>query len=175
MNFSDAQLDMRRGYYNGAPGLLVSGTVWLIASSVATLVSPRHAMWTLLIGGMAIHPLAMVVAKLLGRTGAHTAGNPLGTQALEGTVWFIAGIAIAFVLGLQSLALFFPAMLMLIGGRYLTFQTLYGLKLYWVCGGVLLALGFGAAMLRLPPALAAAAGGFVEIAFGLVVLRSERA
>lgn len=175
MTIHDSQQDMRSGYLGGAPGLFVSGAVWLAASGVAATVSPQHAMWTLLLGGMSIFPLSIALTKLLGRPGKHATGNPLGTLALEGTAWFVAGIAIAFVLGSLRLDLFFPTMLLLIGGRYLTFQTVYGLKLYWVCGGVLLALGFGAAVLRLPPVVAAAAGGAVEIAFGLVVLRQVRA
>lgn len=174
MTFEENQSDMRRGYLSGAPGLFVSGTVWLAASIVAALVSLRPALWTLLVGGMMIFPLSVVLTKLLGRAGQHTKGNPLGTLAGEGTVWFVAGIALAFVLGLTRMDLFFPAMLMLIGGRYLTFQTLYGLKLYWACGGALLALGLAAAFLRLSPTLAAAAGGVTELVFGVIVLRLAR-
>jgi len=171
MTFTDAQQDLRHAYLSGAPGLLVSGTVWLLASAVAALVAPERALWALVFGGMLIHPLSLALTKVLGRPAKHTAGNPLGTLALEGTVWFIGGIALAVALGLARLELFFPAMLLLIGGRYLTFQTLYGLRLYWVIGGALLVLGLAAAFLRVPPVAVAAAGGVVEWVAGIVVWR----
>lgn len=174
MTLQDHQSDMRAGYLCGAPGLFVSGTVWLIAGAVAALGGAPRGAWTLLLGGMLIFPVAVGVTKLLGHAGRHTAGNPLGVAAVEGTVWFVAGIAVAFVVGLARVELFFPAMLLLIGGRYLTFQTLYGLRFYWGCGAVLVGVGFAAAFLRVPPPWVAAAGGIVEIVGGVVVLRMGR-
>lgn len=175
MTLQEFQRDMRAGYLVGAPGLFVSGTVWLIAAAVAARDGAQHGAWTLLLGGMLIFPVSVGLTKLLGRPGKHSAGNPLGTLAMEGTVWFVAGIAVAFVVGLARVELFFPAMLLLIGGRYLTFQTLYGLRFYWGCGAVLIGLGFAVAFLRVPPMWAAAAGGLVEIAGGVVVQRLGRA
>lgn len=174
MTIHDSQQDMRHGYLSGAPGLLVSGTVWLVAASVSVAVSPARALWVLVFGGMMIHPLGLVLTKVLGRPAKHTPDNPLAPLALEGTVWFIAGIALAVVLGLMRIELFFPAMLLLIGGRYLTFQTVYGVRLYWPIGGALLMLGFAAAFLRVPPTVAAAAGGVLEVVAGVVLLRAAR-
>ena len=39
--FEGAQSDMRRSYFFGAPGVLASGLVWLIASTVAALNSEK--------------------------------------------------------------------------------------------------------------------------------------
>ena len=60
-----AQRDMRTGYMDGAPGVLVSGLVWAIAGCVATWLSPQRAVWALFIGGVFIHPGATDNAKIL--------------------------------------------------------------------------------------------------------------
>ena len=130
ITLTQAQANMRSGYLCGAPGVLVSGCVWLVAGLVAALKSPSTAVYVLLIGGALIHPASVVLSKTLGRTGTHERGNPLGTLAIEGTLWLLAGIAIAYGMHVLRLEWFFPAMLLLIGGRYLTFQTLYGLRIY---------------------------------------------
>ncbi|MDX2218437.1 MAG: hypothetical protein SF172_05385 [Burkholderiales bacterium] len=165
LTFSQAQANMRDAYLSGAPGVLVSGLVWLVAGGVALAVSDKSAVYALLIGGALIHPVGVVVAKLLGSPGQHASGNPLGGLAAEGTFWLLAGIAIAYGMHVLRLEWFFPAMLLLIGGRYLTFQTLYGLRSYWVLGGVLCALGTALALARVPVPVSAFAGGIVEVVF----------
>ena len=49
-----AQADMRNAYLDGAPGVLVSGLVWLTASVVAALGSEKASVLALLFGGAAI-------------------------------------------------------------------------------------------------------------------------
>ncbi|PTT74939.1 hypothetical protein DBR42_29980 [Pelomonas sp. HMWF004] len=172
--FSQAQADMRSGYLCGVPGIWASGAVWLVAAAVAVQVSHPAGVLALLAGGMVIHPLGVVLAKLLGRTGGHTAGNPLGRLAAEGTFWLLAGIAIAYGMQVLRLEWFFPAMLLLIGGRYLTFQTLYGLKAYWVLGGVLCGVGLVLALARVPAPVAAFAGGLIEVLFAALLFRRAK-
>ena len=175
MDIKDAQSDMRHGYLGGAPGLFTSGVMWLLAGLTATISTPRRAVIVLLVGGMAIYPLAVLFAKLAGRPGTQAKGNPLGALALEGTGILLLGILLSLALAQFRVELFFPAMLVVIGGRYLTFQTLYGRSIYWVCGGILAAFGIMAAMLRLPVPVTAFVGGLTELVFGAIVLRWLRA
>ncbi len=87
----------------------------------------------------------------------------------------LAGIAIAFGISALRIEWFFPAMLLVIGGRYLTFQTVYGLSLYWILGVALCAAGIALALLRAPVAVSALAGGLIEVVFATVVyLRAKR-
>ena len=160
---------MRAGYFSGAPGIAASGLVWLAAAATALASSPQHAIWVLLIGGAFIHPASIGLAKALGRSGRHGKGNPLGGLAIEGTFWLLAGIAIAY--GMQALKpeWFFPAMLLLIGGRYLTFQTLYGLRIYWLLGAVLCISGIAIVLARMPVVTGALTGAAIELAFCAVV------
>lgn len=169
-----AQQDMRTAYLGGAPGLFVSGTVWIIAGLVCLWKSPQVAVWALYAGGVLIHPISTLLTRLLGRPARHAAGNPLGILALASTVWMILMLALTYGISLWRIELFFPAMLFVIGGRYLTFATMFGTKLFWVCGAVLALAGYQLARLHAEPALAAFAGGAIEIVFGIVVLAGLR-
>ena len=174
LTFEAAQSDMRHGYLWGAPGVLVSGLVWLAAGLVALLVSDKTAVLVLLFGGAAIHPLAVVLTKVLGHPGRHCAGNKLGGLAAEGTFWLLAGCAIAYGMHVLRIEWFFPAMLLVIGGRYLTFQTLYGLRLYWVCGALLCAAGLALALVRAPAVAGAFAGAAIELIFAALLFVQAR-
>ena len=174
LTFPQAQADMRRGYFSGAPGVLVSGLVWFVAGLVSMLSSEKTAVVALLVGGATIHPLSVALLRLLGHSGSHTPGNALGPLAMEGTFWLLAGIAIAYGLQAVRLEWFFPAMLLLIGGRYLTFQTLYGLRIYWVCGAALCAAGVALGMARAPATIAAFSGAGIELLFAALVFAQSR-
>lgn len=166
---SAAQHDMRAAYMDGAPGVLVSGLVWAVASGVATWGAPQHAVWALFVGGALIHPLAVVLARMLGRTGQHTPGNPLAALAMGTTLWMIMMLPLAYGVSLLRVEWFFPAMLFVIGGRYLCFQVLYGKRFYWLCGAMLALAGFGLFKLKAPVALGAGAGAVIEIAFAALL------
>lgn len=173
-SISDAQRDMRHAYLGGGPGVLASALVWLGAGLAAQLRSPEAGMWTLLVGGMLIHPAGVGIARALGRPGVHSPGNPLGRLALEGTVLLLLCLPLAVVASRVRLEWFFPAVLLVIGGRYLTFSTIYGMRLYWGCGGALAAAGFALWALRAPPALGAFTGAALELAFAALITSTAR-
>lgn len=169
-----AQADMRHAYYGGATGITTSALAWLAAAAIAMAVSPRGAIAALFIGGMFIHPGAMLLSKLLGRPGTHEKGNPLARLALESTVWLLLAIGVAFLASFQRAEWFFIAMMLTIAGRYFTFATLYGLRLYWACGVALAVTGFALAALNAGAATITLAGGLIELAFAAAVFAGER-
>ena len=172
---NQAQANMRDAYFSGAAGVLVSGCVWLAAGLVAALNSSSVAVFVLLVGGALIHPASVVLCKILGRIGTHEPGNPLGILAIEGTFWLLAGIAIAYGMHVLRMEWFFPAMLLVIGGRYLTFQSLYGLRIYWLLGAVLCLAGLALALTKAPVPVSALSGAAIELVFaGLVFARAKR-
>lgn len=87
-------------------------------------------MLTLFFGGMFIHPLAIMLSKTLKRSGNHDAKNPIGKLALESTMILFVGLFLAFYVAKLQIEWFYPIMLMIIGVRYLTFNTLYGARIY---------------------------------------------
>jgi len=169
-HLKDAQQDMRAAYLHGYPGVLVSGTVWLVSGLVAMYVSPDKAVWTLLVGGVLIHPVSALLNKLLGARGVHAPSNPLGRLAMEGTIFMIMCLPLAYGLSFQKVEWFFQGMLLIIGGRYLIFATLYGSKLYWALG---IGLGTSAYLLfkvNSPSQTTVLVGAAIEILFGLAML-----
>ena len=171
LTFQAAQADMRRAYFSGAPGVLVSGLVWLAAGFVAASGLEKASVLTLLFGGAAIFPLSIILTKLLGHSGKHTSGNALGGLAAEGTFWLLAGCAIAYGMHVLRIEWFFPAMLLVIGGRYLTFQTLYGLRAYWACGALLCIAGLARALARAPAVVGAFTGATIELVFAVLMFK----
>lgn len=163
MNIEQAQQDMRFAYANGAPGILVSGLVWLVAGVIAYQVSPKASILALFIGGMLIHPLGMLLSKLMKRPSSHTKGNPLAPLAFESTILLFIGLFIAYSAFLIKPEFFYPIMLMVIGGRYLIFQTLYGLRLYWFLGGLLALAGVWCILLNTEFMIGAFIGAGIEI------------
>lgn len=162
-----AQSDMRRAYYSGAPGILASALAWSAATGVLALGSPQHGIWALLIGGMLIHPVGLLVCRLLGAPAAHARDNPLGRLAGASTFWLIFSLPLAYGLGLQHTAWFFAAMLLTIGGRYLVFGTVYGMRLYGALGLALAGAGCALGWLAAPAVAFAAAGAAIELAFAV--------
>jgi len=174
LTVADAQREMRYAYYEGAPGMLISGLVWAVAAFVALRVSPERAIWTLFIGGMLIHPGAVLLRRLLGRRGTHLPTNPLGVLALATTFWMILCLPLAYAASRLHIEWFFPAMLFVIGGRYLTFSTLFGLRIYWACGGALVVAGYLLGRGLVAPVGAALAGALIEIIFAGIIFATAR-
>ena len=168
------QTDMRRGYANGSIGIIVSGLAWLISAIVTYQYSASQAVWTLLIGGVLIHPVSVLLYKTIGLRGNHTKGNPLGNLGMEGTIFMIMCLPVAFGLSLQNTQWFFQGMLLIIGGRYLTFSSIYGIKLYWILGAI---LGIAAYLLfknNVQSFGTLLTGALIEILFGLFMFLSFR-
>ena len=166
---AQAQADMSIGYGDGAVGILVSGFVWLMSSIVAYQFSDKQAVWTLLIGGMFIYPLSVLLAKTMKIKGEHTKGNPLGNLAMEGTIFMLMLLPIAFGLSLQHTAWFFQGMLLIIGGRYLTFASIYGNRVYWILGAALGSAAWILFSLNIQSFGSALTGSLIEIVFGVFV------
>ena len=174
MEFTEAQRDMRKAYVNGGIGVLVSGIVWVIAGLVTLNISLPYGMAALFFGGMAIHPLSLLLEKLFFKREKAVASNPLEMLALQSTPFLIVGLVIAYVVSDSHADWFFAIALLAVGARYLVFQTIYGIRHYIVLGVVLIAIGFVAIWyLQLPPHLVAITGGVTELLFSVIILRSR--
>lgn len=173
-SLAGAQREMRLAYYGGAPGVLTSAIMWLAAGVAAVAVSPQKAVWTLFIGGMFIHPLAQVWNKAIGRPASHTPGNPFGALALASTVWMILMMPLAYGASRLRNEWFFPAMLLIICGRYLTAAIMFGDRTYWAFGAALALAGCALASTNASPGLGAFTGAAIEAAFAVVIFAATR-
>ncbi|MCV2884427.1 hypothetical protein OE749_06945 [Aestuariibacter sp. AA17] len=166
---TSAQKDMRAAYCFGIPGIIASGSVWLVAGLAALLSEPLHGVITLIFGGMVIFPASIVLCRVFGYSGKHAKGNPLAPLAIEGTIWMLLSIVIAIVLATFNMSLFFPAMLFIIAGRYLTFATLYGNQIFYLFSVSLVLAGLLLSIITPPIFVGGLVGGLVEIVFALVI------
>ncbi|MBL8650073.1 MAG: hypothetical protein JNL35_06675 [Sphingopyxis sp.] len=136
---------MRAAYQGGAPGVFISGLVWLAADAARYIWGGPYAFGALFIGGMLIVPLAMLIARLF-RAPKVSKGNPLNPLGFELTFPLFAGLFIAY--GLLRLSpdlidLAFAAFATIIGARYFGFATLYRERFYWLLGMALFLIGIG--------------------------------
>ena len=170
MTIQEAQREMRVAYWSGALGMIASATAWLVAGVFALQDDPARSVWALFVGGALIHPVAQLLLRALGRAARHAPDNPLGRLAFESTVWMILCLPLAYAVSRYNLAWFFPAMLLVIGGRYLTFATLFGLRVYWICGALLAAAGYLLVRYAAAPSTGAFVGASIEVVFAVYLL-----
>lgn len=172
MNFNAAQSEMRRAYVNGGIGVLVSGIVWVIAGLVTQNISFQFGMAALFFGGMAIHPVAVLIERVAYKREKVTAPNPMEMLALQTTPILFVGLFAGFIVSKDNPDWFFGIALLAVGARYLIFQTIYGMRHYAVLGFALIAIGFVAIWyLDMPPHLVAITGGVTELFFSIALLR----
>lgn len=151
MNIATAQADFGRAYAGGAPGVLVSGLVWLAAGLVWQTMGLERAFLALLVGGIAIHPLASLLARYGLRCPPVDPANPMSRLALESAFALFAGMAIAFILLMREPELAIPAFAAIMGTRHFIFRTLFGTALFWILGGTIALLGSAALYGRVLP------------------------
>ncbi|MEM6806690.1 MAG: hypothetical protein AAF696_35140 [Bacteroidota bacterium] len=126
MNIQDAQKDMRQAYLGGGPGILISALVWLGAGTTSLFSTAQISLIVFFLGGMLIYPLGLLLSKVLGASGKHQKDNPLGALAMESTFLLFIGLFISYVVFQVQPEWFFSIMLLIIGGRYLIFASIYG-------------------------------------------------
>ncbi|MGD0842628.1 MAG: hypothetical protein ABSA32_15875 [Candidatus Acidiferrales bacterium] len=142
----DAQLEVRTVFVGGFWGQLVSSAIWLASAGLGVWVSPRAAIYAVVIGGFFIFPITRLLLRLTSPSASLSSDNPL---------WNL-GMQIAFILPLSMLLLvpvtifrlnwFYPALMILLGAHYLPFTFLYGMRMFiplsaiLVCSGVAIAL-----------------------------------
>ncbi len=98
MHLGEAQRDMRRAYVNGGVGIFASGLVWTLSGLVTMNISLIAGMATLFFGGMAIHPISVLLARSVYRRGKTRSPNPMEMLALHASLAFwMPGVTPAFI------------------------------------------------------------------------------
>ncbi len=141
MHIEDAQREVRTVYVGGFWGQLVSSVIWLASAVVGKWSTPKASILTVVIGGFFIFPLTQMLLSLSGSkksVGKENSLNSLGMQ-----IAFVLPISMLLLLpvGLYRLNWFFPGLLVLVGAHYLPFAFLYGMRVFLILAGVLIALG----------------------------------
>ncbi|MEP4531919.1 MAG: hypothetical protein ABJ004_02455 [Cyclobacteriaceae bacterium] len=174
MNFGEAQKDMRDAYLSGSSGVLISSLVWLTAGIFAIFTTKQTSFIVFFIGGMFIHPIGILIAKFLNRSGKHLKGNSLGILAMGSTVIVFIGLFLGYSFFQTRPNWLFPIMLITIGVRYLIFQTIYGMKIYWILGLILIASGLLGLYSNQPFYTFGIIGGMIEFLFSILIFRIDK-
>ncbi len=168
MLVAEGQGDVRCVYSGGFYGQLVSAAVWLSAAIVATWFSTTLSVAVLFLGGTLIFPLTWLTIRTTGRTASLPLGHPMAALAMQ--IAFTVPIGLVAVVAMLAgrTELFFPASMVIVGGHYLPFTFLYGMRMFaylavalvvpgllllvwvpapfasggWITGGVLVAFAF---------------------------------
>lgn len=120
-----------------------------------------------------IHPLGIMLSKLCKRSGKHKKENSLSILALESTVILFVGLFIAYSVFQFRQIWFYPIMLMIIGGRYFIFSSIYGSRIFWLLGFLLSITGVVFILSAYPFYYGALVGGIIETIFAIVITRKE--
>jgi hypothetical protein len=146
MNIVEAQREIRTRYAGGFYGQLVSGVLWLASAGLALWGSPRAAISTLVIGGFFIFPLTELLLRLSGEKTPLSADNSLRILGMQVAFVLPLSMPLLVAVGLYRLTWCYPGMMILLGAHYLPFAFLYGMRIFWVLGFLLVSAGLLIAM-----------------------------
>lgn len=142
----DAQREVRTRYRGGFYGQLVSGALWLASAAVAVRVGARAAIWTVVVGGFFIFPLTELLVRLRGDATPISADNSLPSLGMQVALVLPFSMPLLVPVALYRLTWFYPALMILVGAHYLPFVFLYGMRMFWALGGLLVGAGILTAM-----------------------------
>jgi hypothetical protein len=141
MDIQDAQRESRSVFIGGFWGQLVSSLIWLASAAVGTWVTPKASILTAVIAGFFIFPLTQLMLRLSGRRASLSRENPFNSLGMQVALVLPFSMLLLVPVGLYNLNLFFPALMILLGGHYLPFATLYGMRMFLFLAGILIAMG----------------------------------
>ena len=137
----DQHTQYRRCHLGGAVYLAVEGVLWLLSATLGAAGQIPVAMLVLLIGGMFIHPIAMLCSRLLGLS-SHDESNRLSVLNTWIALTIPLGLPLIFMATAAGHAnLFFPAFAVLVGAHWLPFAYIYSMKSFLAIAGILVLAG----------------------------------
>jgi hypothetical protein len=141
MDIQDAQREVRSVYIGGFWGQLLYSILWLTSAALGTWVTPRASILTIVVGGFFIFPLMQMLLRLSGRPARVSKENSFHWLGMQVAFVLPFSMLLLVPIGRYDLNLFFPALIILLGAHYLPFATSYGMRMFLVLAGILLAEG----------------------------------
>lgn len=138
MYLHEAQQEVRRVFYGGAIGQLVTGIIWLVSAVLGTFSTESAGALSLFFGGMFIFPLTQLILRLLGKPSALDKKNPLGNFPIQTVIAMFATYPLIYMAISKNMHWFYPAFMLAVGGHYVMFILLYGMRQYGFLAGALI-------------------------------------
>ncbi len=170
MSLEDFQADLRRSYVGGGPGAIVSGMVWALAAILTARSGVSTGFAALFLGGILIFPIGTAICRLAFKQNGPDPSNPGGRIVIETLPAMFLGLFIAYLFIDIKPELVFPIAAMAVGAHYFGFRTAYGDLIYWILGGLMVAVGAFAALGSVTlPIETTTTIAVLEILFGLIL------
>ena len=146
MDIGEAQREMRIRFAGGFYGQLVSGALWLVSASLASLNTARAAITMLVVGGLFIFPITELLIRVFKGRSPLSTQNSLSRLGMQ--VAFVLPLSMPLLLpvSLYRLNWFYPAMMILLGAHYIPFVFLYGMRMFAVIAALIAGGGLVIAM-----------------------------
>ena len=137
----DQHSEYRHCSRGGAVYLVVEGLLWLVSATLGTIGLTPFAILFLIVGGMLIHPISLVLTRILGFPKISEANRlPILNTWLALSIPL--GLPLVFMATLGGRTnLFFPAFSVLIGVHWLPFTYVYAMKSFAVLAGLFILIG----------------------------------
>ena len=96
---------------------------------------------------MLIFPLTQLTLKLMGKPGALSRENPLGSMPLQSVFAMVAMYPLIYAASRYNINWFYPAFKIVVGAHYLWFIVLYGMWQYGALAAALVGSGLALGVL----------------------------
>ena len=137
----DQHRDYRRSHRGGSVYLAVEGVLWLFSSTLGAVGRIPISMLVLIIGGMFIHPIAVMCSRFL-KLPSPAPSNRLSILNTWVALIIPLGIPlIFFATSAGRVNLFFPAFAVLVGAHWLPFTYIYSMRSFITIAGILVLVG----------------------------------
>ncbi len=96
--------------------------------------------------GMFIFPATELLLRAAGARGSLSAENSLRSLGMQAAFVLPLSMPLLLPVSRYRLTWFYPALMILLGAHYLPFVFLYGMRMFWMLGGILVGHGLLIAM-----------------------------
>lgn len=137
----DQHAEYRRCHFGGAVYLVIEGVLWLISASLGAASQIPAAMLVLIVGGMFIHPMAVLGSRVI-KLPSPAASNRLSILNTWMALTIPLGLPLVFMAtkaGHDNI--FFPAFAVLVGAHWLPFAYIYSMASFLVIAPLLVLAG----------------------------------
>jgi hypothetical protein len=117
-----------------------------LSAALAVWSGPRAAILALVVGGFFIFPLTEMLLRGLGKNTPLSADNSLRYLGMQLAFVLPLSMPLLVPVSLYRLTWFYPGLMILVGAHYLPFVTLYGMRMFWALGSLLIGAGLLIAM-----------------------------
>jgi hypothetical protein len=143
MFIAAAQREIRSAFLGGFAGQFAAGVIWALSAAAGTWINHRLGMAVLFFVSMLLFPLTQLILKLMGRPTKLDPENTLGQLAAQIAFTVPIGFILVGAATLHRENWFYPAGMVVVGAHYLPFIFLYGMPLFGLLAGLLIAAGVG--------------------------------